>query len=81
MNARGPAVLGALDSVAAEVDGTPAQVALAWVAAQPTVTGPLASARIAEQLEDLLGSLRLELGPDHMAMLDAASQPQREMEE
>jgi aryl-alcohol dehydrogenase-like predicted oxidoreductase len=73
MDGNGPRVLEALDAVAAEAGATPAQVALAWTAAQPTVTAPLASARNLEQLEELLGSLELELSAGQLAALDAAS--------
>jgi aryl-alcohol dehydrogenase-like predicted oxidoreductase len=73
MYGNGPAVLAALDAVAAELGATPAQVALAWTAAQPAVTAPLASARSIEQLEELLGSLDLVLTPAQVASLDAAS--------
>jgi aryl-alcohol dehydrogenase-like predicted oxidoreductase len=73
MAGHGPRVLAALDQVAAEAGATPAQVALAWTAAQPAVTAPLASARNLEQLEELLGSLELELAPEQIAVLDAAS--------
>ena len=40
----GPAVLAALDSVAAETGATLAQIALAWLIAQDGVTAPIASA-------------------------------------
>jgi aryl-alcohol dehydrogenase-like predicted oxidoreductase len=74
ISGNGPAVLAALDSVAAETGGTPAQVALAWTAAQPGVTAPLASARTLAQLEELLPSLELELSVDQLALLNAASE-------
>jgi aryl-alcohol dehydrogenase-like predicted oxidoreductase len=73
VSGRGTQVLAALDAVAAEAKATPAQVALAWLAAQPTVTAPLASARTPGQLEELLGSLELQLTQDQIARLDAAS--------
>jgi aryl-alcohol dehydrogenase-like predicted oxidoreductase len=78
MAANGPRVLDALEAVAAETGGTPAQVALAWTAAQPGVTAPLASARTLEQLEELLPSLELELSAVHIALLNAASTQQKE---
>ena len=56
LNDRGLAVLAALDEVAAETGATPAQVALAWTAAQPGVTAPIASATSMAQLEDLSGA-------------------------
>jgi aryl-alcohol dehydrogenase-like predicted oxidoreductase len=73
MAGSGPRILAALDEVAAETGGTPAQVALAWPAAKPGVTAPLASARNLEQLEELLGALELELSPAQLAALDEAS--------
>jgi aryl-alcohol dehydrogenase-like predicted oxidoreductase len=73
LNARGFAVLAALDAVAAEAGAAPAQVALAWVAAQPAVAAPIASARTPEQLEELLGAMTLDLSPDQLARLDDAS--------
>ncbi|HEY0087121.1 MAG TPA: aldo/keto reductase, partial [Allosphingosinicella sp.] len=69
----GPQVLAALDQVAAEVGATPAQVALAWTAAQPGVTAALASARTAAQLDELLGCLELELSREQITALDQAS--------
>jgi len=72
MEGNGPKVLAALDEVAAEAGATPAQVALAWLAAQPSVT-PIASATKVEQVEELLGVLNLELSADQLARLSAAS--------
>ncbi len=73
MEGKGPAVLAALDAVAAEARATPAQAALAWLAAQPGVTAPIASARTLEQLDELIGAMELELTPAQLAALDAAS--------
>src|SRR5207253_4719234 len=44
LNERGLAVLGALDAVAGTIGATPAQVALAWQIARPSITAPIASA-------------------------------------
>jgi aryl-alcohol dehydrogenase-like predicted oxidoreductase len=70
---RGMAVLAALEAVAADAGATPAQVALAWLAAQRSVVAPIASARTPQQLEELLPALSLELSEDHLRQLDAAS--------
>ncbi|SFI84909.1 Predicted oxidoreductase [Streptosporangium canum] len=70
---RGPRVLEALDKVAAAHDVAPAAVALAWLAAQPTVAAPIASARDVEQLRPLLAVAGLTLSEDELAMLDVAS--------
>lgn len=72
MEGRGPAVLAAMDAVAAEAGATLSQIALAWVAAQPGVTAPIASATTPEQLDELLGSMNLELGDGQLAALSAA---------
>lgn len=73
MSGNGPRVLAALDEVAAEAGATPAQVALAWVAAQPSVTAPIASATSVAQLQELLGVLTLELSAEQIERLNAAS--------
>ncbi|GAA1349705.1 aldo/keto reductase [Saccharothrix algeriensis] len=75
LDERGLRVLAALDEVAAAHDTTVAAVALAWLAAQPTVAAPIASARTVEQLADLLPVLELELKAEEVARLSAASEP------
>ncbi|MCI0157804.1 aldo/keto reductase [Leifsonia shinshuensis] len=70
----GHSVLAALDDVAAAHGASVATIALAWLAAQPTVTAPIASARTLEQLPDLLASVTVELTPDELAALDGASE-------
>ena len=73
LNDRGLAVLAALDEVAAETGATPAQVALAWTAAQSGVTAPIASATSMAQLEDLIGAMTLELDAGQLERLRTAS--------
>ena len=73
LNARGFAVLAALDEIAAETGATLPHIALAWVAAQPGVTAPIASAKTLDQLEELLGAMELDLTPAQLERLDAAS--------
>jgi hypothetical protein len=72
MNARGFAVLAALDEVAGETGASQAQVALAWLSAQPGVTAPIASATRVEQLDDLLGAMELELSMEQVEGLSSA---------
>lgn len=72
-NQFGFGVLRALDAVAAEAHATPAQVALAWLAAQPSVAAPIASATTVTQVEELLGAMSLTLTQPQLATLDAAS--------
>ncbi|WP_033214375.1 aldo/keto reductase [Kitasatospora phosalacinea] len=70
---RGPRVLAALDEVAAAHGVQVATVALAWLAAQPTVAAPLASARTVEQLPPLLAAASLELTEAELKLLADAS--------
>ncbi|MGK4581921.1 aldo/keto reductase [Kitasatospora sp. HPMI-4] len=70
---RGPKVLAALDQVAEAHGAELASVALAWLAAQPTVAAPIASARTVEQLPPLLAAARLRLTADELALLDSVS--------
>jgi aryl-alcohol dehydrogenase-like predicted oxidoreductase len=69
----GAAVLEALDAVAAAHDAPVAAIALAWLAAQPGVASPIASARTTEQLADLLLVNTLVLTGEEIAELTRAS--------
>ncbi|QFY11161.1 aldo/keto reductase [Nonomuraea phyllanthi] len=71
----GRRTLDALAKVAAERSAAPATVALAWLAAQPTVAAPIASARDVAQLQPLLAAAELELSEEELAVLDEASRP------
>ncbi len=71
-DSRGPKVLEALDAVAAAHDAEVATVALAWLAAQPTVVAPIASARTVEQLPALTAVADLKLTEQELAALSAA---------
>ena len=72
LDGKGITVLAALDGVAAETGASLAQIALAWLMAQPGVTAPIASATSAEQMRDLLPAMTLTLSPDQLARLTAA---------
>ncbi|MCV2490606.1 aldo/keto reductase [Geodermatophilus sp. YIM 151500] len=70
---RGDRVLSALHEVA-DAHGVPmAAVALRWLADQPTVVAPIASARSVEQLADLLPMQDLVLTDDQRQSLTDAS--------
>lgn len=73
MNDRGFAVLRALDDVAAETGAPLSKIALAWTAAQPGVTAPIASATTRAQVDELVGCMSLDLSADQVARLDAAA--------
>ncbi|MEU2859938.1 aldo/keto reductase [Streptomyces mirabilis] len=70
---RGIRVLAALDEVAGAHGAEVATVALAWLAARPTVAAPIASARTVEQLPALLAVADLTLTDAEVARLTEAS--------
>ena len=73
LNERGLKILAALDEVAGRLKATPAQVALAWLIARPSVTAPIASATSLEQLNELVTAAELELDENSLRLLDEAS--------
>jgi aryl-alcohol dehydrogenase-like predicted oxidoreductase len=50
-----------------------AQVALAWLLHQPQVTSVIVGAKRPEQLADNIGATEVQLSPDELARIDAAS--------
>jgi aryl-alcohol dehydrogenase-like predicted oxidoreductase len=74
LNERGLKILGALDDAAQRTGCTQAQVAVAWVMAQPGITAPIASATSLPQLDELVQASRLQLDAQTLALLDRASQ-------
>jgi aryl-alcohol dehydrogenase-like predicted oxidoreductase len=73
LNDRGFRILQALDQVAERYQAKPAQVALAWLMARPSITAPIASATSVEQLNELAGATRLELDRESIDKLNRAS--------
>lgn len=73
INERGMRILKAQDTVANETGSTLAQVALAWLMAQPSVIAPIASATTLEQLKELICAPKLQLADEHLQMLNQAS--------
>ena len=70
---RGFRILQALDQVAERHQKKPAQVALAWLMARPSITAPIASATSVEQLNELVQATTLELDRESMEKLNKAS--------
>ncbi|WP_343312777.1 aldo/keto reductase [Brucella sp. BE17] len=70
---RGKKIIVALDDVAASIGAKLAQVAIAWLIAQPSVTAPIASATRLTQLGELIDASRLKLSDDAVARLNKAS--------
>ena len=75
LNARGLRIVDALDDVGRRLHAAPAQVALAWLMAQPGVTAAIASATSLSQLSELVGAARLTLDELDRSQLDEASAP------
>ena len=75
LDTNGPAVLAAMDTVAAAHGVSLTTIALAWVAAQPTIATPIASARVVSQLPDLLAMSSVTLTAAELELLDVASAP------
>ncbi|MDQ3944022.1 MAG: aldo/keto reductase [Actinomycetota bacterium] len=75
LDGRGVRLLGVLADLAAAHDASPAAVSLAWLLAQPTVAAPIASARTATQVEDLLPAATLQLTDSDLDVLAAVSAP------
>ncbi|MBB6558369.1 aryl-alcohol dehydrogenase-like predicted oxidoreductase [Acidovorax soli] len=73
LNARGLRILAALDTVAARLNATPGQVAVAWQIVQPGITAPIASATSLAQLQDLVKASQLTLDAEALATLGTAS--------
>lgn len=73
LNERGFKIVEALHVVASELSSKPAQVALAWIMARPSITAPIASATNLEQLADLIAASKLELSVNHLRLLNEAS--------
>ncbi len=61
LTARGFNILAALDKISGKYAAEPAQVAIAWLIAQPAVTAAIASATSLEQLKDLEKATTLSL--------------------
>ncbi|WP_137289845.1 aldo/keto reductase [Natronorubrum halophilum] len=66
-------VLEAVESVASEVDATPAQVSLRWLIEQDRFTCvPIVGARTPEQLGENVGAVEIELGDEQFERIDTA---------
>jgi aryl-alcohol dehydrogenase-like predicted oxidoreductase len=77
INPFGLGVLAALDTVSVQTGASQAQIALAWLMAQPGITAPIASVTTPAQVDQLLGAMDLRLSAEHIALLNTASAPAR----
>jgi aryl-alcohol dehydrogenase-like predicted oxidoreductase len=75
VNERNLAIADTLNTLAAERDASPAQVAIAWLRAQQdrAVIIPIVGARRREQIEDSLGAVHIQLAEEELDRLDEVS--------
>ncbi|BDP43295.1 NADP-dependent aryl-alcohol dehydrogenase (plasmid) [Deinococcus aetherius] len=70
-------IVETLEAVAGRHGVGPAQVALAWMLAQPMMTAPIVGANNVTQLGELLGTLGLELTPEDLDEITRVSDWER----
>lgn len=73
INDRGQKILTVLHEVATDYNATPAQIALAWLLARPSITAPIASVSKASQL-DILKCVDISLRKDTLEKLNSVSE-------
>jgi aryl-alcohol dehydrogenase-like predicted oxidoreductase len=66
---KGPAVLAAMDAIAAETGADLAAIALAWLRAQPGISAPIASATNTRQIGSLMAGLEVRLSSEQVDRL------------
>jgi aryl-alcohol dehydrogenase-like predicted oxidoreductase len=69
------AIVDAVATVAEKRGTSRAQVALGWLLSKPVVSAPIVGVTSPEQLDDLLGSLSVELSAEEVEQLEAPYEP------
>ena len=64
-----------LEPIAQKYDANTAQLALAWLIAQPGVTSPIVGARNADQIRDTAQAASLTIADDDLKQISAIAQP------
>lgn len=72
LNDKGYKILAALDQVAAETGESLAAISIAWVAARPGITAPIASATSLNQLNAIVAAGKLKLTDAQLKLLNEA---------
>lgn len=73
MNDRGRHILKAMDEVSTEQNLPLAEIAIAWLLHQPTITSPVASATDETQLNQLINAASVKLSQEQIEKLNEAS--------
>jgi aryl-alcohol dehydrogenase-like predicted oxidoreductase len=72
LDEKGKRILAALDKVAGSTGAAHAEIALAWINAQPGIAAPIASATSVRQLQSLVRGARLTLSEEDEKLLTDA---------
>ena len=72
-DAKGKAVLTALNKISEKHNSQPATVTLAWLLANPLITAPIVSATSQNQLKTLFDAPKLILDAEDLALLNEVS--------
>jgi aryl-alcohol dehydrogenase-like predicted oxidoreductase len=73
MNDRGFSAVEKLEEIAANHEGSVAQIAIAWVLANPAVSAAIIGANSVSQLEDTMRGAEISLDSDEKEALDAVT--------
>jgi len=73
LDPRGLDIVDELEKAGQRLNATPAQVAIAWIIAQPGVTAPIVSATSLKQLEDVMQATEIKLDARTLGRLDRVS--------
>ncbi len=66
-------ILLELDAAALRCNATPAQIAIAWLLAQPSITAPIVSVTSLSQLDEICGAMEISLDARTLMRLDLVS--------
>jgi aryl-alcohol dehydrogenase-like predicted oxidoreductase len=75
MNDQGFAIVEALTETGRSYDASPAQMTIAWILANPTVTSAIIGANTVTQLAETLKAAEIKLSPQEKAQLDRLPSP------
>lgn len=75
LNKQGFDIIDALDEIAHRHEATTAQIALAWILANPTVTSAIVGANRISQLDETIKAIELKLDAEEKTQLDNLPSP------
>ena len=74
-NDKGYTIVEALEEIAQAHEVTPAQIAIAWLLANPTIASAIIGANTVNQLADTIAAAEISLSPAEKARLDSLPSP------